>query len=153
MIKLNIGCGNDRKEGYVNIDIASAANPDVVLDIEDGLFIYADDSCVEIIAENVLTQISSPQIFLKVMNEFHRVLVHGGTLVVRVPNAKDICAFQDPMDQRRFTDQTFTYMEFGHRRYTQYGKHYGFFPWTVFLAEDNDRQMMFHMNPVKPKTR
>lgn len=145
-IKLNIGCGRDYREGYVNIDISSLVDADIVLDILEGLP-YSNNSVGEIVINNVLTQIESGEDFIFVMNELHRVC--RGDIYVRVPNAKDICSFQDPMDCRRFTDQTFTYMQAGHRRYEQYGKHYGFKPFRVELLEDNGRQMTFKLCPVK----
>jgi len=37
MEKLNIGCGYDKKEGFMNIDIAGGVNPDKVVNIEKGL--------------------------------------------------------------------------------------------------------------------
>jgi predicted SAM-dependent methyltransferase len=146
MQKLNVGCGRDYREGYINLDISDAVGADVVADMADGLP-FEDNRFDEVVVQNALTQIQEPYLFVHVMNELHRVT--KGVLIVRVPNAKDICAWQDPMDCRRFTDQTFTYMEYGHRRYNQYGKHYGFKPYRVELQEDNGRQMTFHLWPIK----
>lgn len=148
MSKLNIGCGLDKRIGYINLDISAEANPDVVCNIEYGLP-YPDDSMDEIIANNVLTQISTPIAFLLVMNELWRITKPTGVIYIRVPNAEDICAFQDPFDQRRFTVETFSYMEYHHRRYEQYGKHYGFKPFEVELLENNGYQMKFKLIPVK----
>lgn len=148
-MKLNIGCGHDKRKGYTNMDIALEVNPDIQWNIEEGLPMLSDSCVDEVLANNVLTQILHSDTFLKVMNELWRVIKKDGELFIRVPNAKDVCAFQDPMDNRRFTDQTFTYMESGHRRYDEYGKHYGFKPWRVRLLEDNGRQMRFLLNPVK----
>ena len=145
-MKLNVGCGNDLLEGYINLDISKEVGADTVCDIRNGLP-FNTDIFEEVIVNNVLTQILEPREFLYVMNELWRVT--KGDIYIRVPNAKDICSFQDPMDCRRFTDQTFTYMEYKHRRYTQYGKHYGFKPFVVNLLEDNGRQMSFKLTPKK----
>lgn len=146
--RLNLGSGKDYKIGYINCDKSHLIKTDEVFNIENGIP-FEDNSFNEILANNVLEQVSHPQIFVYVMNEIWRVLKPDGKLIARVPNAKDICAFQDTFDILRFTDQSFTYMEYGHRRYETYGKHYGYKPFKVKLIEDNGRQLTFELQPVK----
>jgi predicted SAM-dependent methyltransferase len=147
MQKLHVGCGRNYKKGWINMDVSSLCGADVIGSIHDTH--YFNNTFDEVLAENVLCQIQDTNKFIKTMNELHRITKPTGTITIRVPNAKDICAWQDPVDTRRFTDQSFTYMEHGHRRYEQYGKHYGFPPFTVELLEDNGRQMTFKLCPVK----
>jgi len=143
---LNIGCGNDKMEGAVNADISPLCNPDVVCAL--GTDLPFEDKTFDVVyCYNVLTQVESRAEFLKAIQELHRIT--KGVIHVRVPVATHECAFQDPMDSRRFTDQSFTYMEKGHRRYEQYGKHYGFPPFVVTLMNNNGRQMLFDLYPVK----
>lgn len=148
MQKLNIGCGRNILAGYTNLDISPDVGADVVSDIEECVP-FRDNTFDEILCENVLTQILHPESFKRVMNELWRILKPEGELLIRVPNAEHICSMQDPMDCRRFTDQTFTYMEYGHRRYEQYGVHYGFKPFNVYPLEDNGIQMKFKLCPKK----
>ena len=145
-MKLNLGCGRDYRKGYVNLDISDSVGADVVYDMQRGIP-FDENYFDEVLVNNSLTQIRDGEKFVYVMNEIHRVC--NGDIYIRVPNAKHICAFQDPMDCRRFTKESFTYMEGGHRRYEQYGKHYGFLPFTVKLLEDNGRQMEFVLTPIK----
>lgn len=146
--KLNLGCGNNYLKGYTNADISPAVHPDVVCDITD-IIPFRDNTFDEVLCENVLTQILFQDTFIQVMNDLWRITKPKGEILIRVPNAKNIIAWQDPMDCRRFTDQSFTYMEEGHRRYVTYGKHYGFKPFKVSLLEDNGIQMKFKLCPVK----
>lgn len=146
--KLNIGCGRDYMKGYINTDISSEVGADMVFNLIYGLP-FKDNQADEIIVNNVLTQIQSKKDFIFVINELWRVCNSKGFIQIRVPNAKDICAWQDPMDCRRFTDQSFTYMQYDHRRYEQYGKHYGFMPFKVELLDNNGRQMTFKLCPKK----
>jgi len=142
-MKLNIGCGRDIRKGWVNIDISKEVGADCVWDIRKGIPL-SDNTVDEIAINNVLCQIDKE--FKDVMNELWRVC--RGSITLRVPNAEDICAFQDPEDCRRFTDQTFTYMQYGHRRYEQYGKHYGYKPFDVELLEKGV-QLTFKLCPRK----
>jgi ubiquinone/menaquinone biosynthesis C-methylase UbiE len=146
MHKLNIGCGRDYREGYLNVDISPEVGADVVCDIQKDIP-FGDNEFDEVLCNNVLTQIADSDKFLFVMNELWRIT--KGSVIVRVPLATHPCAFQDPMDSRRFTEESFTYMEDGHRRYEQYGKHYGFKPFTVELLENNGAQITVKLCPRK----
>ena len=146
--KLNLGCGNDYLKGYINADISSAVGADTVFNMEYGLP-YKDNTFDEILVNNSLTQILNPQKFVFIINELWRTCKESGFIQVRVPNAEDICAWQDPMDCRRFTVESFTYMQFDHRRYEQYGRHYGFMPFEVELIDNNGRQITFKLCPKK----
>lgn len=148
MEKLNLGCGNDYIQGYTNADISFAVGADVVFDLTDYVP-FRDNTFDEVLCNNVLTQVQDPKKFVQVMNDLWRITKPDGQIFIRVPNAEDICSWQDPMDCRRFTDQTFTYMEFEHRRYETYGKHYGFKPFVVELLDNNGRQMTFKLCPKK----
>ncbi len=147
-IKLNLGCGRDYKEGYENVDISRDVPADGYYNVINGIPKPAN-TYSEVIVNNVLTQIEKSTDFVSVMNELWSVTRPTGAIYIRVPNAKDDCAFQDPMDCRRFTEETFTYMEDGHRRYEQYGKHYGFRPFKVEMLSNNGRQMEFKLTPIK----
>ena len=146
--KLNLGCGKDYRYGYINTDISKHVGADLVFDMTKGLP-FKDDSFEEIIVNNALTQIEKNKHFVKVMNEIWRVSTPTSSILVRVPNSQDVCSFQDPMDSRRFTEESFTYMQYDHRRYEQYGKHYGFAPFKVELLDNNGRQMTFKLCPKK----
>lgn len=143
---LNIGCGNDKMQGAVNADFSPLCNPDVICRL-GGVLPFEKNQFAEVFAYNVLTQIEFNGEYILAINELHRVT--DGVIHIRVPYALDECAYQDPLDCRRFTDQSFTYMEEGHRRYEQYGKTYGFKPFKVVPRENNGRQMLFDLYPVK----
>lgn len=95
LLKLNLGCSDDHKPGYLSVDIAPPA--DVVTDLRVP-WPWEDSSVDEIYAHDVLEHL--PQIHA--LNEAHRVLKPGGILDLAVPavNLSDgrinLGAFADP---------------------------------------------------------
>lgn len=82
-MKLNIGCGYEKKEGFVNIDVAPQVNPDKIVDIEQGLPFF-DNSFDEIYSEHCLEHIR-PQYWGFVLNEIARVSKDGCILHFKLP--------------------------------------------------------------------
>ncbi|MCS7365839.1 MAG: methyltransferase domain-containing protein [archaeon GB-1867-035] len=90
-MKLNIGCGNDKRAGYVNIDVRSEVNPDMIIDVEKELLSrFQDNSCDEIICIDFIEHLSFNRVedFLK---DCHRILKRGGKLIVQVPDIELHC--------------------------------------------------------------
>ena len=57
-MKLHLGCGNKKMQGWVNIDSVKAVDPDLVHDLRQP-FPYADQSVSEILAEDLLEHFDS----------------------------------------------------------------------------------------------
>jgi predicted SAM-dependent methyltransferase len=53
-MRLNLGCGVNRKPGYVNVDREAAASPDLVVDLERFPWPWPTDSIDEVAMEHVL---------------------------------------------------------------------------------------------------
>jgi SAM-dependent methyltransferase len=81
--KLNLGCGEDYKEGYVNVDFHGHVNIDVQHDLNSLPYPFADNSFDHVLASHVLEHLDRPFV---VMKELHRILKPGGTLIVKVPH-------------------------------------------------------------------
>ncbi|MBI2030856.1 methyltransferase domain-containing protein [Candidatus Kaiserbacteria bacterium] len=82
-VKLNLGCGEDKKDGFVNVDWSPLVKPDVVHDLNAVPYPFADGSVDHVEAFHVLEHLTLP--FDK-MHEFHRILKPGGTLHIKVPH-------------------------------------------------------------------
>lgn len=84
-MKLNLGCGGDKKQGYVNIDIRKEVKPDMVLDLEKTPYPFDDNSIDEILAKDVIEHFSFRNVE-RVVKEWHRILKPGGKLVIQTPD-------------------------------------------------------------------
>lgn len=96
--KLNLGCGWDRREGYVNVDLHDFHEPDLVADVTD-LSMLPDGAYREILAQDVLEHLPRTAT-LTTLVEWNRLLAPGGRLVLRVPSLLDLARlFADPANQ------------------------------------------------------
>ena len=153
MNKINIGCGMDYREGWINTDISHAVKADVYFDIgkEEIQTVFGinkeqvpvkEEQFDLVYCSGVLEQILLNEELIHAMNEMHRVLKKGGVCEIVVPNAEHAIAFQDPMDVRKFTPKTFAYFIDGEREYNLYGKVYGFKPWSSCEINENSRGIL-----------
>lgn len=83
-VRLNLGCGDSRLPGHVNIDAVASMAPDLVHDLAQPLP-YADQSVDEVLAQDLLEHFDKYQRWL-VAYDWARVLRVGGRLQVQVPD-------------------------------------------------------------------
>jgi ubiquinone/menaquinone biosynthesis C-methylase UbiE len=90
MVKLNIGCGLDKRIGYVNVDIREDVKPDIVIDIERELLKkFNDQSVEEIIAKDFIEHLSWRKV-KDFIRDCHRVLKKGGKIYIQTPDLQAI---------------------------------------------------------------
>ena len=70
-IKIDIGCGRSKKEGFIGIDTDKNTNPDIVA---SALKLPFEDNSVDEIHSSHLVEHFNPQEAQKFFNEIHRVL-------------------------------------------------------------------------------
>lgn len=103
--KLNLGCGDDIRSGYVNLDIVSMPGVDVVHDLTITPFPFADDEFSEILASHCLEHLPN---FVDALEELWRITKHAGKINIYVPYFASELAFRDPTHVVFFTYKTFT---------------------------------------------
>ncbi len=81
--KLNLGCGEYHKEGYVNVDWQPLTKPDVAHDLNAIPYPFGDSTFHLAEAYHVLEHLNRP---FDVMKELHRVLKPEGELHIKVPH-------------------------------------------------------------------
>jgi len=83
-VKLNLGCGGNKRKGYVNIDIRSSVNPDIVHDLTKPLP-FENESVDEVFAKDILEHFSY-KVTKRIVKDWHRVLRLGGKIYVQCPD-------------------------------------------------------------------
>src|SRR3989344_3569205 len=82
-MKLNIGCGEDYKEGYVNIDLSRDIKADLYVNDENEIFKRGFKDVEEILIFKALPYIDNPVDFLC---KCHKILKSGGKIKIIVPH-------------------------------------------------------------------
>ena len=83
MIKLNLGCGQDIKEGYINIDCKKSPGVDKVLDLNKVPYPFKNSTIEEIQALSVLEHLDDVYALL---HEWHRIAKTGAIIKISVPH-------------------------------------------------------------------
>ncbi len=125
--KINLGCGHDKREGFLNVDINGFHKPDLECDITDlhmlpsGYYEYA-------LANDILEHI--PRLRTKnVLKEWNRILKIGGKLELRIPSVTGLLSlftrrenktpeFHETLIQCLFGTQT-SYADFHYTGFTE----------------------------------
>lgn len=87
MLKLNLGCGNKKIHGFINIDAREESNPDLVYNIKNIHDIYKDVDLIY--ACHVLEHFSREDAKI-VLKNWHSSLKNGGILRIAVPNLEAV---------------------------------------------------------------
>lgn len=101
--KLNVGCGNDYRDDFWNIDIGECKSDEQV-DIAKELP-FEDDFFDMVFAQHVLEHIPKES-FFKIFKEIHRVMAKGAILEFIVPIAGSDNFWTDPTHTMPFTTRT-----------------------------------------------
>lgn len=111
MKKLNLGCGFDKREGFVNADNFLECQPDIMCDLEAFPWPFEDNDFDYILMKHVLEHVGSQfSVFKKIMQELYRISSPDGIIEIQVPHFSHNTFWSDPTHVRGFTDLTFRMM-------------------------------------------
>lgn len=100
-MKLNIGCGYKKKDGYVNVDSDPGCKPDLVLDLESKSWPFEDNSISEVVASHVLEHLGATyRDWVNIWKELWRVCQNGAVIHVTVPHPRHDNFLVDPTHVR-----------------------------------------------------
>ena len=84
-MKINIGCGDKKVEGFVNVDLYG--EPDVRCDLFKFPWPFEDNSIDTVFSEHFLEHVDD---YEKTILEIHRVLKPGGLMHFKVPHFRSM---------------------------------------------------------------
>ena len=135
-IRLNLGCGRDIVDGWVNIDHVERPGVDLVFDLErcgEEPLPYEDDSVVEISLSHVLEHVQNA---LPLMEELYRVAANNCLCTIRVPHGASDDAWTDPTHIRPYFRGSFGYFSQPHYWRADYGYRGDWQPEKIHLMVD-----------------
>lgn len=102
-MKLNIGGGYKKYEGFHNIDNDPLTEPDFLLDMETDIFPIEDSTVTEVKAYHILEHLGTG--FFHVMKELYRVCKDGAIIDIQVPHHRSEVFYGDPTHVRFITTE------------------------------------------------
>lgn len=108
LVKIDVGCGSRKPEGYIGIDKTKYDEVDIVLDCRFNRLPFDDDSVDEIRTSHFLEHLTFEEVIF-IMNEFYRVLKQGHLLEIIVPHGLSFAGMADLSHKTYWTEDTFGY--------------------------------------------
>lgn len=108
MIKIDIGAGRYPAEGFIPLDHTPEHKDTVIVNLEEGVLPFADNSVDAARAIHVLEHIRN---LIPLMNEVYRVLTPGSFFKIEVPLANTVGSIKDPTHVRQFIPESFDYFD------------------------------------------
>lgn len=100
LYKLNLGCGMERLEDYIGIDVEQRADPDLIWDLERDPWPFPDNSVEQVLAKHVVEHIHDLKFFFQ---QAYRVMQHGAMMIITVPHHCSDFFWGDPTHVRPIT--------------------------------------------------
>jgi len=106
-VKLNLGCGMIKKDGWVNLDYNSEYDPDIQADLNKPLPLE-DNTVDEIICHHCVEHLNNIINFIK---EIYRVSANNCLIQIRYPHFSDRSAYADPTHRHYLSHASLQYFE------------------------------------------
>lgn len=112
VLKLDIGCGDNKLEGHIGMDFLDIKQVDVVHDARVFPWPFEDETFTLLSSSHFLEHIKRDDfLFINVMNECWRVLKYDGQFRIAVPFGGSTMYFADPTHVNPIVPQTFHYFD------------------------------------------
>lgn len=103
-MKLNLGCGADKRPGWTNVDRYATFAPDEVVDLEALPWPWATSSVEEVMLRHVLEHLGqTPDVYLGLIGELWRVCRPQALVTIVVPHPRHDSFLNDPTHVRPIT--------------------------------------------------
>jgi len=104
--KLNLGCGREALNDYINVDIVDLKEVDIVHDLDKFPYPFLDNQFDEVRMKSIMEHLNDVQ---KTLEELWRICKPNAVITIRVPHFASLGAFVDPTHKRFFTYYSFDY--------------------------------------------
>ena len=105
-MKLNIGCGLNKIDAYINIDKYAASSPDQVMDAESFPWPFETSQVDEVLFNHSLEHMGAQtEVFLGIMKELYRVCKPGAKIQINAPHPRHDSFLGDPTHVRVISPQ------------------------------------------------
>lgn len=86
-MKINLGCGYKKRDGFLNIDASDHCKPDLIMNLNETPWPFDNDSVEHVVMESVMEHLPlDPDRFFGVLRELYRVCKNGATIDVECPH-------------------------------------------------------------------
>lgn len=100
-MKINIGGGYKKFDGYINLDNDLNCNPDYLINLETDKLPFEDNTVEKVIAHHILEHIGEG--YINLIKEIYRVCKNGAIVDIIVPHHRHEVFFNDPTHKRPIT--------------------------------------------------
>lgn len=105
-LKIDLGCGTNKKEGFMGMDVLPLPDVDYVINLEEGFSFIENDTVDEFYTSHFLEHIVNLELVLK---EIHRTLKADGICKIIVPHFSNPYYYSDYTHKRFFGLYSFNY--------------------------------------------
>ena len=98
-MRLNLGSGGRKLDGYINVDMQFEEEPDVLCNIGRDSWPFDDSSVDGAVAHHIMEHLTTPELF-HFMQELHRVCKNGARIEIKLPHPRHDIFLSDPTHQR-----------------------------------------------------
>jgi hypothetical protein len=108
MKRINLGCGQNKFKGFINVDNNTRVNPDQLVNLNQLPWPYKDNEFSHIFAKDILEHLGDTnEDFIKIIKEMYRVSDNGAIWEVQVPHWRCDVAIDDLTHKRLITPGMF----------------------------------------------
>ncbi len=112
-IKIDIGCGSKKREGFIGVDQFALPGVDVVCDLASGRWPWGDGTVSEAYCSHFLehlTNLGGKWERVHFFNELYRVLQTGAKATLILPHWASTLYYGDPTHKEPFSEFGFNYL-------------------------------------------